>query len=420
MSLPFFWQQEVHGGVWAQQVQPSPALTADTITIAGVSMATNQWAGYTLSLLAKFDPLVEIPILNMPVVSSTASDIDGMFTVTIGPNSASVQLPDLTTLLATGDVVMMRTFATFTDTGYSDANIANSYYPSGMTGVEAGHLAMVLTGADAGDVQTIASVGTDGFGNSTVVNLAGSWEITPATGDIVVVVAPATEPGVQAGPFRVPDKAAFTGIVASPNVLNLSAQSWVVTVRTEDINGKHGPDRLAPSREIYLFGGQGTRTVFESGTMLTRDGTVLFVTTDITMPAADSLAAAITDTTGTTISLTSGADAVSGTVILIDTERMRLLDKDTGEVERGFGGTTAATHLIDAAVTLPGALTFTLLAAADIPNLKALLVKVSEDINYVLYQVAPGSDDTLPGGGTTGLLVDDSASLGTVLIQFPG
>ena len=69
-----FWQQEIHGGVWAQQVQADPPLTSTPITIAGAGMTTNQWAGYTLSLLAKFDPLVEIPILNMPVASSTASD----------------------------------------------------------------------------------------------------------------------------------------------------------------------------------------------------------------------------------------------------------------------------------------------------------------------------------------------------------
>ena len=67
-------------------------------------MTLNQWAGYTLTLAAKVSGAALI-VLNMPVASSTASS-GGLFTLTIGPNAASVQLPDLTTLLAVGDWVV--------------------------------------------------------------------------------------------------------------------------------------------------------------------------------------------------------------------------------------------------------------------------------------------------------------------------
>ena len=139
------WKQIIHGGIWAQQIQN---VTSNTITIASYAdgdVAIDQWAGYTISLLAKYDSTVEIPILNMPVESNTASGPVGSpptdppeFTLTIGTNSLGVQLPDLTTLLAVGDLLVMRHRATFTATTMCDPNIANIYFPTGATGVEAG------------------------------------------------------------------------------------------------------------------------------------------------------------------------------------------------------------------------------------------------------------------------------------------
>src|SRR5262249_48326179 len=149
-----------HSGVWAQQVQ---AVTADTITIAGDAMTPDMWAGRTLSLLGKLDSTQELILLNMPVVASSASSSPGsLFTLTIGPNANGDQLPDLTTLLVVGDLVVMRFDPTFGPQSFSDPLIANPYYPSGATAIESGHLAVVLTGPDAGDVQTIASVAVDG------------------------------------------------------------------------------------------------------------------------------------------------------------------------------------------------------------------------------------------------------------------
>jgi hypothetical protein len=258
------WQQAKHTGPWAQQVQ---AVTATTVTIAGPGMTTNQWSGYVLSLLAKYDPAAEIPILNMPIASSTASSGSPVeFVLTIGPNSASDQLPDLTTLLDVGDLVTVFSKFTFTDNSMTDPNIANGYYPSGATGVNAGLVAVVMTGADAGDVQTIASVTTDGSGNYTVFNIAGSWQVTPATGDVVVICAPDVNGPPPSSAISVPNKNSLNGVLMTPGVQNLASAVWLVRVRTYDVKGNYCLDFMAPSRLVFFFGALGTTLVDSSST----------------------------------------------------------------------------------------------------------------------------------------------------------
>ena len=271
-------QQVVHSGVWAQQVQAVTGTSGSspgTITIADPtnSMTANQWAGYTLSLLAKFDAgqNEEIPILNMPVLSNTASS-GGQFVITIGQNAAGAQLPSLLSLydgthalIEAGDLVVMRFNATFTANSFSDPNIANPYFSNGADGTgiggsETGHVAMVLSGADTGDVQTIASVSVDTNGHYTIFQLAGQWVTTPTTGDIVIVCAPASVPEIPCAPSS-SKNASISAVVAQPSVENLAGQVWVFLVRTEDVNGNSGPDVLAPRREVYFFGAGGTQVL---------------------------------------------------------------------------------------------------------------------------------------------------------------
>jgi hypothetical protein len=111
----------------------------------------------------------------------------------------------------------------------------------------------VLSGADAGDVQTIASVSQDGNGNYTIFNLAGNWAITPATGDIVVICAPTEAPEYPSARMTV-QNGSVSGVMVQPNVSNLALQLWLFMVRTETTAGAHGPDALVPMREVYLFG----------------------------------------------------------------------------------------------------------------------------------------------------------------------
>ena len=143
----------------------------------------------------------------------------------------------------------MRDKATFTSNSFSDPNIANPYYPGGDTGVEAGHVAVVMSGADRGDVQPIASV----TGVYTY-NLVGNWKITPATGDLVVICSPDMLSPVPSPSVYSKNSSASAVVVAQPPIQTLAGQTWLFRVRTENADGVYGSDVLAPMRDIYFFG----------------------------------------------------------------------------------------------------------------------------------------------------------------------
>ena len=255
------WMQIVHGGVWAQQVQ---GVTGNQILIAGSGMVANQWADYVVSLLAKYSPSGDVPIMNMPVYNSTASRSYGRllplgvsgFMLGIGPNASGNVFPGLQTLLSIGDLLVMRGKYTFTDTSFTDPNVANPYFPDGATGVEAGHVAVVVSGPDRGDIQTIAGVGLDGDGHSTIFKLASKWVITPNDGDLVIICDPSVSPEWPSAPVSVADNTA-SGVIVQPTIQNMAGETWLFMVRTKDVNGSNGPDSLVPMREIYMFGTPG-------------------------------------------------------------------------------------------------------------------------------------------------------------------
>ena len=256
------WFKEVHGGPWAQQVQ---AVSASTVTIGGAGMTTDQWAGRVVMLLAKYDYTLELPVLNLPILHSSASDIGtGMFTLTIGPNSAGQTLPDLTTLLAIGDLLVMRNSATFTATSLTDTSIPNPYFPTGDTGIEKGHLIMMTGGIDEGDVQAVASIteSSPGSGLFDTMNLVGQFLVTPHAGDPFIVVEPSISPEQPSKPILAPNNTLSMQVAVSnlPNP-NEDGQVWVFQVKIEDSDGNSTPIRYAPMREIYLFPAQGMTVV---------------------------------------------------------------------------------------------------------------------------------------------------------------
>lgn len=282
--LAVAWTKVVHAGCFAAQVQ---AVTADTVTLGGSGMTTDQWAGYVLSLLGKLDSTEELIILNMPIASSTAS-VDAtsppgspptgdawLFTLTIGPNAAADQLPDLRTLLVVGDLLAMNYKTVFGEASVSDANIANPFYPDGATGVEPGHLALVLMGPAAGTFGTVESVSVDGDGKYTIFNLASPWAIQPNDGDQVVIVEAGFGPEEHTQSFWSPNRTAVSGVAATPQVTNLAGQTWLVLVRSQTVDSVNGLDRWVPMRPIYIFGSQGTRTIAESGVQEATDRIII-------------------------------------------------------------------------------------------------------------------------------------------------
>jgi hypothetical protein len=142
-------------------------------------------------------------------------------------------------------------------------------------------------------------------------------------------------------------------------------------------------------------------------------------------PSTTTLAAAVTTTAQTAWTLTSGTHAVDGAYIKIGSEIV-LVSSGGGTanvlVERAQLGTTAATYTNGTAVNLPGYRTATLLAISQAPNVELFLHKNSGDINFVAVNAGvdpiTGIQNTFTGGGTTLLLIDDSAN-STAHLKFP-
>ena len=270
------WSEIIHAGDWADTVH---SLTANSITIGGSGMLSNEWAGHTLSLYARAQfqnglaPDVttnpELLVVNMPVESSTASS-GGLFTMTIGKNKAGVQLPDLTTLINVNDVVVMRMNPIFTANGFSDAQIKNGYYLAGDTDSAVGDLAVVISGLDYGDVCPIAS------STGTSYTLSKPWAVMPSPGDIVIIVAPSQRPTWSSPKITILNQLAGPSTVSEPQLENLPYKQYLLTVRTVSAAGKYMPDSDgAPMRDIYIAGSGGTRTVTESTKIVISDGTIL-------------------------------------------------------------------------------------------------------------------------------------------------
>ena len=247
------WREVIHSGIWADTIV---SVTSNTITIgAPAGITANQFAGYVMTLLGKFDQTVPIPILNLAIASHTATSSSEVV-YTIGPNSAGVQPPDLTTLLNPNDLMVVRFKATFTANSFTDPNINNPYFPSGANDVEVGYVAIVLTGVDAGDVQTVSGVSTMVNPNDTFL-ISGAWATTPNAGDIVIVCTAALAPQVASPAQSAPNKS-VGGIMATVPVPNLASQTWLFLVRTISATGAYGPDSLCPMRDIYMEGAPGS------------------------------------------------------------------------------------------------------------------------------------------------------------------
>jgi hypothetical protein len=283
--LAVSWKKLIHGGVWAATVR---AVTSNTITVDQYSgdapMTANQWAGRVLMLFGKIDPTKTIPVLNMPVSASSASfggsPPPAQFSLTIGPNAHGDQLPDLTTLIQIGDLVMLRMNPTFSSVSLADPMIANPYYPNGADpSFEVGHQLLVLSGPDAGDIQTIAGMGTDGSGHYTIYRLASPWKVTPNAGDIVVVVEAEWGPEIHTKSYSIASNTAtISGVLMAPLVQNLIGQSWIFIVRSQTVSDLNGADDFAPVREAYFFGNQITRNTSGTDSQQLTDGTINVMT----------------------------------------------------------------------------------------------------------------------------------------------
>ena len=106
----------------------------------------------------------------------------------------------------------------------------------------------------------------------------------------------------------------------------------------------------------------GTNISISSGTQVAvpataAEGQITFTTNaNYTLPQSTTLAAAITTTGQTTATLTSSANVGIGDVLLVDSEKVHVTNVvgPVVTIVRGYQGTTAATHLINAPIGVVG------------------------------------------------------------------
>ena len=296
--------------------------------------------------------------------------------------------------------------------------------PTGLdSGAETGRFLWVIDGTDAGEIQQIPSIS-----GGITINTAGIWTVNPDSTSVMLIVGPPKYVPLQA--VRIANRKAFSGPIGAVPEENLGSGRepvWAIRVLMGDSGGNYVLDPWTRIRELYFFGAQGTRLVTTSQTMQPTDGIVLFNTAAIA-GTTDTLAAAMTDTTSSAVQLTSGLLVVTNTYIKLDpysgvgpnTEEIVYVTAGGGTtnltVIRGALGSTAYTHDISAVVDVPGALVFTLLPLAQVPNQGLTMQKISSDLNYVY--VLPGSSGEVEGNSY--LLADTSSALGCLVIRAPG
>lgn len=310
-----------HGGVWGAA---ATAVGTDTITVAGAGWTTNQWAGHVVSLYGSIAGGQQFP-KNMTVASNTTDTL----TLSQDPTGA----------VLVGDAIVMRAkSASITANTIGDSLFVNSLSPSGLTAdAERGNLIYVIAGTGAGQPPVTIESNT-----TTVLTINGKWTVTPDATSIWIITEPTWtyESGTA---IKVSDQPgyALVGIVATIPADNYNGKSIFVQVITSDANGLISPPTYAPFRELYIFGKSGSNNG------------------EYPVPAVNlstTLAAAITSTSATTATLTSVAGFPAGPFLFtVGTECIYCPSGASTSLTgliRGYDDTTAATHLISAAVSV--------------------------------------------------------------------
>jgi hypothetical protein len=260
-AVEFKIKRVIHSGVWGAQVG---VVGTGTLKFTGASFSTNQWAGYDISLVAKYNSAANIPIADFRVASNTADTL----TVSPDPNALGI---------GAGDVFIMRTRpSTVTATTIGDANFAN-FYNSGSgltTNAEKGNKLRIATGAGRGQVRNIVS------NTSTVLTVDRAWDVMPDSTSRFFIEEPLWQdsPDVERFTANAPTPSPVPQI-ATLNVNNYANQTMLIQALTLDAAGNSCVPRYAPIRDIYQFGSQGTRTVTASDAQRVTDGTLLHDTT---------------------------------------------------------------------------------------------------------------------------------------------
>lgn len=438
-SLEVQAKSVIHGGIIGEQVVQG-GVSGSTVEIGAPPTGTlgNTLTGYHLMLVGRQNNSGNnLPYNIFTIASYTNSGSNPVFTL---DRAIGSDLMSNDAIVICAQANLNPSNATGTDGSTNvigDSNFVNAY--NGNTGVsssDVGSIVRIIAGTGRYQTRTIIGVSdTGGSGGNNTYTVGSPWSVAPDSTSLFIVEEPHWRFGSETTSQAVQVLSDQT--LALADVTNLRESTILVQPLIVDGTGTlTSSERRSPLRMLYLFGAGGTRYInvnnVSDGAYPT-DGIVVFDTTGVTQPTATTLTSAITDTTGTSIHITSGADAINGTVIMIDTELMYIQaggNTLTLTVVRGWNGSTAATHLNGATVTLPGAMQWKLLPFAQVPNQRFIFTKAltSTDINYVRI-IPNSSSDQLPddeqiqfGGGTNGsghIIPDNSSAYGTYGIVVP-
>ena len=203
-----------------------------TFTIAGAGWTTNQWAGYSCSVLGQVAGGF-LSVLNYSVVSNTAT------TLTLNRNP-------LTDGVAVGDVLCMRSKISVSGNTFSDANWTNSFATGGLTAnAEVGNHYTVISGTGRGQSRLIT-----GNTSTSITTLPFA---TPLDSTSVGIVESAAADSSVDSPL-ISNTSLTAQIELNPEVSNYVGCVISVRVLTVAADDTESDEALAPMREIYLFG----------------------------------------------------------------------------------------------------------------------------------------------------------------------
>ncbi len=211
------------------------------------------------------------------------------------------------------------------------------------------------TGSSATVVSTLT---VTSLGLLSNVAISQNGNATAVTGQTITLVSGT----VSTSPTLVSSSSTSAQFVAA------AAGATNKTLAEFNITSSGGSANISKAKFVV----RGSATVSAVGTVSSI--TVGGVTAPIVQATTNSttLGAAMTDTTGTTLTLASATGVAAGTILVIGTEQIQVVSDASGTtvdtVVRGYNGTTAATHLNGATVSVQNGVAYLPGLALTIPN----------------------------------------------------
>ena len=432
IGLEFKIRWEPVSGCAAQVASAVVAVSSGSPSVGKVSLGaaglltTDQFKGRIMSKLAnpqEVSPGVAVPICDFLI---TGNNTVGDFTVTPDPTLSGCAAGDLFTI-RTGGLGAVTTPITAGTDWVEDLLFASAYNPTpGLTANgNIGDLLLIDRGKGAGQSPRTVTANT-----GVRISVSPDWEIVPDKTSCFVLLEAAPQP-----PIPVDLSATAGNLIGRLSITNYGRK--VVRVEGYTTNGRTGGVETVTFRELFSWGVQGSRRITASTTLhdqLPTDRIVLFDTDGVTPPTATTLTADISSDADTTISVATGTNLLNGIYLQVGSEIMYVVDgggTTSLTVERAQLGSaapsTSPSHASGAAVTMGGALTYTLLPITQISNQGLKLSKdrplaytgIANDLNYVKILPDSGGDE-LPDGASYIILSDTSSGRGTVTLDAPG